>query len=232
MSVVRPARARTAVVFAAVAAGLFALPFAGPLAGPLAGAQEVPKGQAAKQAPAEDAQKAEEARKVEEAQAAEDAKAAEEAQSADDVKAAAEFTGKPQRNEKVEIKPFNECYVKNDDGTVVSYFGYELGKPGKATLPAGSDLNFVTGASANSGQPSTFTHDAHHFVFSVTWKSSKEAPVWYLNGYGAGATDSNTVCKEVPAVPEFPVAVAGPVIALGAVGGWFALRRRRDLAAV
>lgn len=128
---------------------------------------------------------------------------------------------------KVKIKPFNDCYVKHDDGSVTSYFGYELESPAQATLQAGTSANSVSGANANSGQPSSFTSGKHNLVFSVTWRTTSPEPVWSLNGEKAKATSSGSVCREIPAVPEFPIALVGPLVAVAAFGSWFIVRRRQ-----
>lgn len=135
---------------------------------------------------------------------------------------------KPKHTEKVQIKPFNECYLKRDDGTVTSYFGYDLAGE-NASLPAGSAYNYFDATSShNMGQPSSFQTGLHHLVFSVTWNSAAAKPLWTLNGSTVSATDAGKACREEPAVPEFPFAVVGPLVVVAAFGGWFILRRRRD----
>lgn len=160
-----------------------------------------------------------------------EAKAKESASARDDVKVTRDCTPEAQANKKVSIKPFNDCYVKNDDGTVVSYFGYDLGSPSTATLAAGSGYNFFQNINANSGQLSSFSQGTHALAFSVTWNSADPEPVWVLNGIAVKAASSGRICKETPAVPEFPIAIVGPVVALAAFGGWYILRRR-NVAAV
>jgi len=134
----------------------------------------------------------------------------------------------PKSTEKVQVKAFNECYIKRDNGTVTSYYGYDLASE-DVSLPAGSAYNFFANTSSNDmGQTSSFQTGLHHLVFSVTWDGAGAAPVWTLNGNSVGATDAGKVCREEPAVPEFPFAVVGPLAVVAAFGGWFILRRRRE----
>ncbi len=136
--------------------------------------------------------------------------------------------GEPKTNEKIAIKGWNECYIKRGEGAVTSYFSYDLGSPAQADLVAGSAYNFFSGSNlqANAGQPDTFYQGQHSLAFAVTWNTNQGVPTWFINGQSVSATSSGKSCKEEPAVPEFPFAVVGPIIAVLAVGGWFLIRRR------
>jgi len=136
--------------------------------------------------------------------------------------------GEPKRDQKVDIKGWNECYIKRGEGAVTSYFSYDLGSPAQADLAAGSAYNFFSGSNlqANAGQPDTFYQGNHSLAFAVTWNSNQGEPTWFINGQSVTAKSSGKNCKEEPAVPEFPFAIVGPIVAVLAVGGWFVIRRR------
>ena len=136
--------------------------------------------------------------------------------------------GEPKSDQKVSIKGWNECYIKRGEGAVTSYFSYDLGSPAQADLPAGSAYNFFSGSNlqANAGQPDTFYQGQHSLAFAVTWNTNQGEPTWFINGQKVSATSSGKSCKEEPAVPEFPFALVGPIVAVLAVGGWFLIRRR------
>ena len=131
----------------------------------------------------------------------------------------------------VEIEVFNDCYQDNDDGTMTSYFGYELTKPSTVHLTAGSKYNFLTEVAENSGQPSSFRKGRHPLILSITYPSSGAVPVWTLNAKQVRADASEELCKEAASVPEFPVALVAPAIVLLAFGIWFRRNKSDPLAA-
>ena len=119
------------------------------------------------------------------------------------------------------VRPTVTCYVKLDNKTRRTYFGYESTYSGSVAIPVGF-WNWAT-TSGNEGQPTTFAPGSHDAVFSIDHPKNTTR-TWYLDWF-AVTTRKAKQCDDSQ-VPVVPNPIIGSAFAAAFVSGATVLRRR------
>jgi pimeloyl-ACP methyl ester carboxylesterase len=93
------------------------------------------------------------------------------------------------------IIPMLQCVQANPNSTFTAIFGYQNNNPGSGTIPIG-DLNKVTPAPLNQGQPTFFQVGGVYNAFTVTFNNG--TITWHLTGPDGVERNAKANSKSIP----------------------------------